>query len=1095
MVIHPLIHLNRGQERPLTQEKGELLSLKGDSLIQEERITVGCVLLVRSLSVMRYFVQYAIACLLFPSLLWGQYRFDKAIPITTKEGLPHNFVYDITEDLYGFIWIATEGGLVRYDGSRLIPFERGAVDSVPYPGISTRALLWAGDSLWIGSDRGLSIFNLRTGQLSNHRLDSLLNHPAEQLRHSNLIRDIIQDRQGNIWLAAAYQGFVKWDRPTRSFQFYPLPDIHPLSDQYNPDQKGSLIRIIQDVSNDSIMWATGRVGLLRLHIPSGTVERIRYPHGDVNHRYTMDRKKSLYQNSDRSIMTGSWNGGLSIYHPETGQYKQAGKIAPTGTFLMEHLHHILPRTDGRFYLTYDNGLYLYDPSNDQLALLGKNQFRGSRFSFGVSYVDSAQRMWYGSDVGAYLVDPIEQQFPWYSITALNDTDIPFLPRGFLENFYPGYLSLHGQYSNGIFHVNPTTEDRFYTPVSRAGLQEKPFSSWGMDQVDEQSLILSGNNGLYEYRKGQDSITYIIQSKWKATKRFSGVLTDQSGSVWLTSSAGGLMGLTPSDWTFRQYLGPEALVGGRTFRPFQDSIDNIWVLSDLGHLVYDRKRDELYQFLYANDSVRTFQQSGNFCACPNGEVWLAGYGEGIGQLSSTFPERGLLRKVPFYNGAGEPEFIISIACDANNNLWAGTRESLLKIRRTDWTFKSFQFDYGLPDWSGLFQFLENGKLFISGRGGFYLVDPTKLRVNTQAPIPYVIRLTTNKGPKGTLEDYLSRKPVSLRSDENVLTIEFSAINLTLSKHTRFEYQLEGIDETWVDPGDQRTVTYAYIPGGTYTFRLRASNNEGICGKEIFTLPLAVGTPWYKTIWFFLAIAACLLAIGYGYYQSRIHQIKQENDLKSTFERRVANTEMKALRAQMNPHFLFNCLNSIESYIIRNDTRKASEYLNRFGRLMRLILQNSRNSYVELSEELELLHLYIQLEQMRFRNRFSYDITLSTDLNPEGYEVPPMLIQPFVENAIWHGLNQRDAGGKVTIHVSKQADSLRCVVEDNGIGRVAAGKLRAAQKIKRKSMGMGITAERIDIINKLYDTHNEVTIEDLYDAKGQAAGTRVILDIPI
>jgi LytS/YehU family sensor histidine kinase len=210
-------------------------------------------------------------------------------------------------------------------------------------------------------------------------------------------------------------------------------------------------------------------------------------------------------------------------------------------------------------------------------------------------------------------------------------------------------------------------------------------------------------------------------------------------------------------------------------------------------------------------------------------------------------------------------------------------------------------------------------------------------------------------------------------------------------------------------------------------------------------------------------------------------------------------MTALLAQMNPHFLFNSLNSIDSYIIRNESGKASEYLNNFARLMRLILQNSRSNYISLKDELEALDLYLQMESLRFRDKFQYRIHVDETLDAASVVIPPMLIQPYVENAIWHGLmHKKDGGcGVVEIHISQDRENnLVCIVRDNGIGRVRAEAIKAQNPGNRKkSMGMQITRDRIEMINKLYNSSTEVKITDLVDAEGQPAGTEVRLVIPI
>ena len=229
--------------------------------------------------------------------------------------------------------------------------------------------------------------------------------------------------------------------------------------------------------------------------------------------------------------------------------------------------------------------------------------------------------------------------------------------------------------------------------------------------------------------------------------------------------------------------------------------------------------------------------------------------------------------------------------------------------------------------------------------------------------------------------------------------------------------------------------------------------------------------------------------------RIAQIRRKEAMKADFDRKLANVELNALRAQMNPHFIFNCLNSIDYYILKNDTEKASDYLNRFSRLIRLILQNSRSEYVNLKDELESLRLYIEMESLRFEQQFDYEVKISRGLNIEEVEIPPMLLQPYVENAIWHGLVQKEGRGRLDLAITRQNGTLFCVIEDNGIGREEAQRLKSKTATRRKSMGMAITQDRISMINKLYKADASVEVIDLKDDEGRALGTRVELRIPL
>jgi sensor histidine kinase YesM len=230
------------------------------------------------------------------------------------------------------------------------------------------------------------------------------------------------------------------------------------------------------------------------------------------------------------------------------------------------------------------------------------------------------------------------------------------------------------------------------------------------------------------------------------------------------------------------------------------------------------------------------------------------------------------------------------------------------------------------------------------------------------------------------------------------------------------------------------------------------------------------------------------------QSR--QLEQQHaiQLELAFEQKLAEMEMTALRAQMNPHFIFNCLNSIKLYTTDNDATKASAYLTKFSRLIRLVLENSRSERVPLKNELEALELYLEMEAMRFKDKLNFEICTPEELDTEGIEIPPLLLQPYVENAIWHGLMHKKEGGRVQIDVMQvETDRLRITITDNGIGRAKAASLKSKSATAAKSFGMKVTGQRIALINQMYQSDTNVQVHDLVDAEDRAAGTEVILEI--
>ena len=239
-------------------------------------------------------------------------------------------------------------------------------------------------------------------------------------------------------------------------------------------------------------------------------------------------------------------------------------------------------------------------------------------------------------------------------------------------------------------------------------------------------------------------------------------------------------------------------------------------------------------------------------------------------------------------------------------------------------------------------------------------------------------------------------------------------------------------------------------------------------------------------YFLIVSLLVLSLLGWQYHTR---------LKTNFYKKTAEIEMKALRAQMNPHFIFNCLTSINRYIVKSDNKTASNYLTKFAKLIRLILDNSAADYISLDAEIQTLQLYLEMEALRFDDAFEYEIQTNDAASSQNICIPSMLVQPYVENAIWHGLMQKEEKGKLWIRFLRKDDNtLKIEIEDNGIGRKKAKESKSKDSLKRKSYGMQISRERIELINKLRKYNASVNVLDLADEQGNASGTRITIIIP-
>ena len=234
----------------------------------------------------------------------------------------------------------------------------------------------------------------------------------------------------------------------------------------------------------------------------------------------------------------------------------------------------------------------------------------------------------------------------------------------------------------------------------------------------------------------------------------------------------------------------------------------------------------------------------------------------------------------------------------------------------------------------------------------------------------------------------------------------------------------------------------------------------------------------------------MALLFLIYKRRIHKIEQTSKLKNE----IRKFQQHAMTAQMNPHFIFNSLNSIQRFIIENERLIANEYLVKFSGLMRITLENSKKIWVPIDEETKALRLYLELESLRFKSKLNWTLEIGEEID-QSCRIPTLLIQPFVENSIWHGLMPKKEGGTVTIRIGQQGEDVFCEVVDDGVGRVQAEKLKSREHTTMKSTGMSITQKRLALLHDKSSTAFEFSIEDRKDLKGNSVGTSVYFTIPI
>lgn len=335
-------------------------------------------------------------------------------------------------------------------------------------------------------------------------------------------------------------------------------------------------------------------------------------------------------------------------------------------------------------------------------------------------------------------------------------------------------------------------------------------------------------------------------------------------------------------------------------------------------------------------------------------------------------------------------------------------------------------------------------------------------------------------------------IQLPSYTTVVSLNFSAAEFIFPERIEYAYRLDDIDKEWKYTNYfNRRVNYGNLQPGKYIFKIKAQQVGGSWNVPVTTYTIIIAIPFWQTWWFRLL---CFIAAGIVIFMMlrwRIKTIQDQERLKVTHEKELLNLEAKALRAQMNPHFIFNCLNSIKSLIQQHDEERSITYLTTFSKLIRTLFHNADKKEISLFDEIETCKLYLQLEAMRFDTKFSYTITIDEKLDLKSIEVPALVIQPFIENAIWHGIIPAGRGGHIEVSVQKKDADVLVLIDDNGIGRQASALNKPAGNMPHQSKGVKLTQSRIALDNLLKQRQAAIETIDKKKEDSSAAGTTVII----
>jgi len=384
----------------------------------------------------------------------------------------------------------------------------------------------------------------------------------------------------------------------------------------------------------------------------------------------------------------------------------------------------------------------------------------------------------------------------------------------------------------------------------------------------------------------------------------------------------------------------------------------------------------------------------------------------------------------------------------------------------------------------------GLLYIASDIGLAFVDENQvLKEVLDQRLPFhFTQIKINDHPFDQQPEY------SLNYKQRDITIAYTALSFRDPSGTRYRYRILGMDTSWIYTS-AREIRLTSMPYGDFTIGFQAVSRSGKWISDLRSIRFSIRPPLWQRRWFLLLSAITVAALLSWWIRNKISSIKKREREKTIYNTRMAEMEIRSLRAQMNPHFTFNVMQSIQYYITHHDFDSAQRYLSKFSKLMRRVLDNSRFAYISLFDEIETLTDYLDLEKLRFENELEYSIQLQAGLDQHMIKIPTMLIQPYVENAIKHGLSSQKNNPRIAILIHMKDGYLIAEIIDNGIGRQKAAALADAQDQKHVSAGTSLVAERIEAFNKYYGYGLRSETIDLYDDQQQATGTRVVLTIPI
>ena len=1020
--------------------------------------------------------------------------------LTIEDGLAQNTVLTLLQDRQGFMWLGTTEGLHRYDGATFTLYRHDPADSTSLSDNYIEVVYEdRAGTMWVGtSNGGLHRFD--------RELDRFTRVGAEHLHPYN-VTWLYEDSSDRFWIGTQGGGLFEMDRGTGGFTHY----------GHDPDDATSLSndrlwQIIEDVRDPELLWVATEDGLSRLHVGSGEFVRFHHEPGDPL-SLSDDDVRSLHTDARGTLWAGTWGGGLNRYQRETEAFVPVTAIheagAPVGRGNIWDIEEE-PSAPGALWLaTYGGGLLRFETSTGRVTTYrhdADNPRSVGSDRVKAIHVDRAGAVWLGTwNGGVSRIDRVAK--PFHRLTVLDGLNPNPVLAVAGDPTSPSRVWL-GTSGGGLSRVDLATGDVAHFRNEPGNPRSLSFDRVRTVTADHEGSVWAGTeSGIVRFDSASRDFTRFTTYPGSpgGFVAVTELIEDPSspGTFWVGLYDGGLhrvTGLGAGDPEYRSFLhdpeDPRSLSNDRVQALAFDRRGTLWVGTVRGLNRFDRNSGEFTRFPHDPDDPRSL--SHNSVAAihdasepgdPGPDLWI-GTDNGLNRLIAERGEGGTAVFARYGEGDGLPSTQINgILEDGRSRLWISTNKGISRFDPATGDLTNFDVSDGLQSnefgLGAVFQ-SPNGWMFMGGLNGINVFHPDSIRSNPHIPPVVFTAIQVNGstpaiGGEGSplLQHIAEVRSLTLSHEQNVLSLDFAALDFTAPHRNRYAYRMEGFDPEWRDGGNRGSATYTNLDPGTYVFRVRGSNNDGVWDDAGAAIEIIILPPWWQTWWAYALYGAAALSLLYAVRRYEMNRIHLRNQLELEHVEAQKLRELDAIKsrffANISHEFrtpLTLLLGPVEGMLARARDAQDRKNLGMMRRQARHLLQLI-NQLLDLSK-LEAGRLELQTAEQDlvpilreavsvFRSmaeRKGLQLGFHSEVESVSLSFDQDKIETVVNNLLSNAIKFTPRGGKV---------SLALHVEEDG-GR--NGGHPACVVVSVKDTGVGIPAEQLPkIFERFYQADDD------------------------